>query len=183
MKRALLLLAAAAALCAPLGAAAADRPVNMLLAGGPEANTIHIGLSDDGSMYEIASSGPLEVGGSICRHPEEDPYRLVCEAGAIGGFEVNAGGGDDSVTVASKVRVAATVRAGAGDDDLVGGSGADLLVGGPGDDRLIGRAGPDGLYGGPGDDTIYGGSNNDIIKGGPGVDQLHGGRGSDEVRE
>lgn len=183
MKRALLLLAAAAALHAPLGAAAASRPVNMLLAGGPEPNTIRIDLSADGTMYEIASAGPLEVGGSLCTHPEEDAYKLVCEASKIGGFEVNAGGGNDTIAVGSSVRVAATVRGGPGNDDLVGGSGADRLIGGPGDDRLVGRTGPDALYGGPGEDVLYGGPNNDILKGGPGLDQLHGGAGTNQVHQ
>jgi hypothetical protein len=183
MKRALLLIAAAAARLAPAGAMAAGKPVNLLLAGGPEPNSIHIEVSPDGTTYEIASSGPLEVGGSICWHPQEDAYQLYCAASAIGGFEVNAGAGDDTISVSSGVRAGATLRGGGGNDLLVGGSGADRLVGGPGDDRLFGRTGPDSLFGGPGEDILYGGPNNDTLNGGPGVDLVHGGPGTNQVHE
>jgi hypothetical protein len=172
-----------AALQAPLLAHAEGSPVNVLLAGGPEANTIGISLSPDGREYVIDSIAPLEIGSTVCSNPPEKPNELVCQAAAIDGFEVNAGSGDDYVGVAGNVPVPVTVRGGAGADRLTGGGGPDKLLGGPGDDHLSGRGGADVLSGGPGDDVLVGGSGNDVLRGGPGQDTLIGGAGSNELQQ
>ncbi len=78
----------------------------------------------------IDSIAPLEVGGEVCWHPEERETQLLCEAAPIGGFEVNAGAGDDVVSVDPRIRIAATLRGGPGNDRLSGGGGADKLIGG-----------------------------------------------------
>jgi Ca2+-binding RTX toxin-like protein len=177
MKRAILTAMTVLVACAAGTARAAESQLTVLLAGGSEANTISIALSPDGRTYVIVSVVPLEVGGSVCWHPEERPNELVCEAASIGGFEVNAGAGDDSVTVAREVPTPVTLRGGAGRDRLVGGAGGDKLVGGAGDDVLIGRAGADSLFGGPGSDRLVGGSGNDLLRGDSGEDTLLGGSG------
>jgi len=128
----------------------------------------------------IDSIVPLEVGGSVCSNPPGIDTQLVCQATAISSFEVNAGGGDDTVTVSRAVPIPITLRGGPGNDNLSGGSGADKLIGGEGNDRLVGRAGDDSLFGGNGDDTLIGCSGNDILRGGPGTDVLHGGAGSND---
>lgn len=156
--------------------------LTVLLAGGAEANAISVALSADGRSYLIESQGsPLEVGGKVCVHPEEKATQLVCEAPVIGGFEVNAGGGDDSVVVSGSVRVAVTLRGGPGNDRLTGGANADKLIGGPGDDVLVGRAGDDSLYGGPGNDHLIGGSGRDLLRGEAGEDVLLGGPGENDL--
>jgi Ca2+-binding RTX toxin-like protein len=177
MKRAILTAITALAALLP-SPAAAQGPLTMLLTGDVEANTISIGLSADGRSYVIDSAAPLEMGASVCIHPVGLETELVCEATAISGFEVNAGGGDDSVTVAAEVPVPVTLRGGPGDDRLVGGANSDKLVGGSGNDTLVGRALHDALFGGPGDDRLYGGSGSDVLNGGPGEDQLFGGSGN-----
>jgi hypothetical protein len=182
MKRLTLITIALVALLAPVLAHAETKSYTVLLAGGEEANAIKIWLSSDGRQYAIDSVAPLEVGGDVCAHPEEDPTQLVCDAPAIAGFEVNSGGGDDHVHVAGAVTVPVTMRGGAGNDVLVGASGPDKLIGGAGDDRLIGWSGDDQLYGGPGDDTLVGGPGTDLLNGGAGMDKLIGGPGSDELR-
>jgi Ca2+-binding RTX toxin-like protein len=158
---------------------AAERSVNMLLTGGPEANVLDVKLSQDGFSYLIDSQGPLEAGGGICVHPEDAPHELVCEAAPIASFEVNAGGGDDSVIISPKIAAPATLRGGPGNDRLRGGAGADKLVGGVGDDALLGAGGDDWLYGGPGEDWLFGGAGEDRLVGGPDADFLHGGPGND----
>ena len=184
MKRIILLipLALAALLAAP-ASGAATKAYTVLLAGGEEANMIRVWLSSDGRQYVIDSVVELEVGGGICEHPAENSYELVCDAPAIAGFEVNAGGGDDRVRLAGSVAVPVTMRGGPGDDTLIGGSSADRLIGGVGDDRLIGGRGADRLYGGPGDDTLIGGPGSDLLDGGSGRDRLFGGPGRDAVRQ
>ena len=182
MKKLLLISFAILAL-APGSASATEKTYTVLLAGGEEANSIEIWLSPDGREYVIDSLVQLEVGGSVCTHPEGNPNELVCAAPSIGGFEVNAGGGEDRVAVAKNITVPVTMRGGAGDDVLIGGAGPDKLIGGQGNDRLVGRRGDDVLYGGPGDDVLIGGPGNDVLGGGPGMDRLFGGSGSNEVHQ
>jgi len=152
-------------------------PLTLLLSGGREDNTIHISLSMDGRDYVITSAAMLEAGGDICSHPEERMTELVCKAPAIAGFEVNAGGGRDSVILASDIPIPATLRGGPGHDRLIGGGVSDKLVGGPGDDDLEGRRGDDLILGGPGSDRLLGGPGDDQMRGGPDPDVLVGGPG------
>jgi RTX calcium-binding nonapeptide repeat (4 copies) len=181
MKKAILIaLTLVAALAAPL-AHAEEPSVNLLITGGSEQNVLDVKLSPDGREYVIDSMAPLEVGGAICVHPEAAENRLLCPATMIAGFEINAGGGDDSAIISAKILIPVTLRGGPGDDRLCGGGAFDKLVGGPGDDTLIGRAGNDALYGGPGDDRLSGGSGDDLLHGGPGDDELVGGSGTNAI--
>lgn len=183
MKKLLTISFALVALLAPASASAAPQTYTVLLAGGQEANMIRIWLTPDGREYVIDSVVQLEVGGEVCTHPEEKSNELVCDAPAIAGFEVNAGGDDDHVTVAKDVAVPVTMRGGPGNDYLLGGAARDKLIGGPGDDRLVGWSGADLLYGGPGDDALVGGPGDDVLRGGPGTDSLAAGAGEDSVRQ
>lgn len=144
--------------------AAAEPSVNVMLAGSPGDDRITIELSADGTAYEIESATPLEVGGTVCAHPEKRLEALSCEAAAIAGFEINTGAGNDVVTLGRTVPVPATIRGGEGDDVLTGGAGADKLIGGPGNDELNGRGGNDVLIGGPGNDTLNGGSGQNVLR-------------------
>jgi Ca2+-binding RTX toxin-like protein len=162
------------------GSSGAAETYSIVLAGGAESNAISIQLSPDGRSYVIDSIVPLEVGGSVCSNPPGVSNQLICQATAVSSFEVNAGGGDDTVTVSRTVPIPVTLRGGPGNDNLSGGGGADKLIGGYGNDRLVGRAGDDSLFGGAGDDTLIGCSGNDILRGGPGTDVLLGGSGSND---
>lgn len=181
MKKLLLISFAILALLAPGSALATEKTYTVLLAGGDEANSIKIWLSPDGREYVIDSLVQLEVGGSVCTHPQDDPNELVCAAPSIAGFEVNSGAGDDHVSVAKDITVPVTMRGGAGDDVLLGGAGPDKLIGGQGNDRLVGWRGDDVLYGGPGDDVLIGGPGSDVLRGGPGEDRLIEAPGADTV--
>jgi Ca2+-binding RTX toxin-like protein len=174
MKKAILIaLTLIAALAAPL--AHAESPsLTLLITGGAEQNVLDVKLSPDGREYVIDSTSPLEVGGAVCTHPEGIENRLLCAATTIAGFEVNAGGGDDSVIISPKIQIPVTLR---------GGPGNDRLYGGAGEDTLIGRGGNDGLYGGPGNDSLYGGSGDDLLNGGPGEDELAGGSGRNQISQ
>ena len=52
-----------------------------------------------------------------------------------------------------------------GVENVVGGSGNDLLIGNAGDNNLIGRAGNDIILGGRGQDAVIGGDGDDILSG------------------
>lgn len=182
MKKAILILLAILAMQAPSLSAAQTSSFTVLLAGGSTSNVIYIWLTPDGRDYVIDSIVPLEVGGSVCANPEGNPNELVCSAPAIAGFEVNADGGDDKISVAKDISIPVTMRGGTGRDILLGGAGPDKLIGGVGVDRLVGWRGDDLLAGGPGDDVLIAGSGDDIILSGPGDDVLRAGRGTDVVR-
>ena len=144
--------------------AATEHSINLVLAGSPGEDRITIELTPDGRSYEIASATPLEVGGTVCTHPEKQAEALLCEAIPIAGFEINTGAGNDVVTLGRTVPVPATIRGGEGDDVLTGGAGADKLIGGPGDDELVGRGGNDLLVGGSGIDSLNGGSGQNVLR-------------------
>ena len=183
MKKLLLISFALLVLVAPATGRAEEKTYTVLLAGGVEDSDIRIWLTPDGREYVIDSIAELEVGGTVCTHPEGMPNELVCEAPSIAGFEVNAGAGDDRVTVARKVTVPVTMRGGAGLDLLSGGSGADKLIGGSGDDRLKGGPGDDTLLGGAGDDVLIGGPGQDVLRGGLGEDKLIDGAGANSIHQ
>jgi hypothetical protein len=177
MKRTILTAITVLAAWAPMPAAASAPPLTVLLAGGLEENRISISVGPDGRTYVIDSIVALEVGGDVCWHPDGRENELLCQASAIGGFEVNSGDGNDSVSVSARVLAQVTLRGGPGDDILLGGGGADKLVGGIGEDRLYGRAGNDLLFGGPGNDFLSGAGGDDLMQGGPGDDDLRSGPG------
>jgi Ca2+-binding RTX toxin-like protein len=183
MKKFLLISFAFLALAAPAFAYAEGETYTVLLAGGAEESNIQIWLSADGRDYVIDSLAELEVGGEICVHSEGKANELVCPAPSIAGFEVNAGGGADRVTVARHVLVPVTMRGGDGSDVLRGGSGDDKLSGGSGRDRLDGGPGDDLLVGGEGSDILLGGSGHDMLRGGYGKDTLVEGPGKDAIHQ
>ncbi|HEU4707634.1 MAG TPA: hypothetical protein VFS64_10640 [Solirubrobacterales bacterium] len=156
-------------------------PLTLLLTGSSKGDSFRISLSPDGREYLIFSAAPLEAGGDLCSHPEERPDELACNAPAISGFEVNAGGGSDSVTFTTDIPVPVTIRGGPGGDRLSGGAGSDKLIGGPDRDVLFGRGGDDWLLGGSGDDALLGGQGNDQLHGGSGEDRLIGGPGQNTL--
>lgn len=183
MKKAILImLAIMAALPAALASAEPTTSYTVVLAGGTTQSMIRIWLTPDGHTYVIDSLVPLEVGGEICENAPGNANELLCKAPMVAGFEVNAGNGDDTVTVTSAVTVPATMRGGSGRDVLTGGGGADKLIGGEGKDRLSGRGGDDLIFGGLGNDELFGGSGDDVLRGGLGNDTLTGGSGENVVR-
>jgi Ca2+-binding RTX toxin-like protein len=183
MKKAILIVLAILAVHAPsLSPAAQGSSFTVLLAGGSASNVIHIWLTPDGRNYVIDSIVPLEVGGSVCANAEGNPNELVCPAPPIAGFEVNADGGDDKISVSKGISIPVTMRGGSGRDTLLGGAGPDKLIGGVGDDRLVGWRGDDLLAGGPGGDVLMGNLGDDVILSGPGDDVVREGKGDDIVR-
>jgi RTX calcium-binding nonapeptide repeat (4 copies) len=181
MKKAILIMLAILAAQAP-AIAHAETSYTVVLAGGTTESRIHIWLTPDGRSYVIDSVVPLEVGGSVCENTPGVPNELLCKAPMVAGFEVNAGDGDDLVSISSQVMVPVTMRAGSGRDTLTGGGGPDKLIGGDGNDKLNGRGGDDLLFGGDGNDELIGGSGNDVLRGGAGHDSVFGGSGENVVR-
>ncbi len=169
----------AIAVSARASSATSASPYNLLLVGGPGPTDIDISLSADGRTYVIQANGPLEVGIQACANPPGDQDELICQAPAIGSFEVNGGSGGDTEIVGRTVMVPATLRGGSGNDLLIAGGGNDTLFGRAGNDTLIGGPGNDRLFGGPGNDRLKAGTGNSLLNGGPGYDTCVGGPGKD----
>jgi Ca2+-binding RTX toxin-like protein len=71
--------------------------------------------------------------------------------------------GNDRITLASNLSVAAFLSGGDGDDTLLGGRGNDVLLGGAGFDALTGAQGIDLLLAGSGADVLSGGAGGDLL--------------------
>ena len=88
-------------------------------------------------------------------------------------------GGNDKITVHTKITKPADLYGGFGNDVLTGGSGDDRLFGEANDDKLIGGKGNNLLVGGSGNDKLTRGIGRDVLIGGAGADKLSGGLGED----
>jgi hypothetical protein len=91
-------------------------------------------------------------------------------------IEITGQAGNDTIKLDESTGVLpnAKLSGGAGNDMLIGGSGADQLFGDAGNDTLIGGRGPDQLFGGAGNDLFIWnpGDGSDVIEGGSGKDTL-----------
>ncbi|MGA8746549.1 MAG: hypothetical protein WB507_11895 [Solirubrobacterales bacterium] len=159
----------AATVSAKTSSTAHPHGYTLLLAGGTGPTEINISLGADGRTYVISANGPLEVGIQACANPADNQNELICQAPAVGAFEINGGNDGDKETVGKSVPVPAILRGGSGNDVLIGGSD-DTLFGRAGEDTLIGRGRNDRLYGGPGNDRLLAEGSGDLLNGGPGYD-------------
>lgn len=88
------------------------------------------------------------------------------------------GSGDDILTGDNNDN---EISGGDGNDQIFGLGGHDFLSGDAGNDYIEGNDGDDTLNGGTGNDTLLGGNGNDVINGGDGNDIINGGAGNDVV--
>jgi Ca2+-binding RTX toxin-like protein len=102
-------------------------------------------------------------------------------AADVTSISVDAGNGNDNVTMQNLISKPAVIHGGAGNDMIQGGEGADKLYGDGGADVIRGFGGNDSIYAGTGNDTCFGGAGHDSIEGGTGSDYLYGDQGNDTV--
>ena len=103
----------------------------------------------------------------------------VIDPSATDRIVINAGAGDDTITVDASVTEDLTLVGGNGRDFIYGGGGNDIIVGGAGDDLVRAGAGSDIVLGSAGDDNLEGNGGGDILYGNDGDDFLSGDRGAD----
>lgn len=130
------------------------------------------GAVDNGDNFELRANGER------AEFERLNLGNFVLDVDNVEQFEINGGGGDDTLTIkdltgtdvekvffnggdgndildASQTYVDVTASGGVGNDSLTGGYGNDYLQGDEGDDTLIGGAGADiFVVGGAGTDTI-----------------------------
>jgi len=83
-----------------------------------------------------------------------------------GTIQIDAKGGDDTITVSSSITRSAWIWGGSGKDTASGGGGNDFIFGNSGNDSLKGNNGRDILIGGDGTDKLDGGLSDDVLIGG-----------------
>ncbi|ALN89881.1 M91 family zinc metallopeptidase [Lysobacter gummosus] len=129
------------------------------------------GAKNDDVQITQRDDGTLDVG----VNGEKYEVRL----GENQELTIRSGAGNDTINVASNVKVNIVVDGGAGDDKIATGAGADRIDGGLGNDDISTGAGRDDVFGNSGDDRLDAGSGDDVVYGGDGVDRLAGGDGVD----
>ena len=145
--------------------------------GGTESDTIEVNGGGGGEQFTVAPSAtPDRIAFDRTGPTPPGPFNL--DIGSAERLDLNAGGGDDSMTSTTADGFALDLDGGADNDTLDGGDGADLITGGAGNDRIIGdnnAAGTrDNSVGGDGDDTL-------VWNPGDGDDTNEGGAGNDTI--
>lgn len=141
--------------------------------------------TDGNDIITVApsSGGQLTVTATVVgpNGVASQPQTFNVLASLVQSIRIDAGAGNDVVTLDPSITIPAQINGGAGNDSLTGGSGNDLLIGGPGSDTLNGGPGNDILDGGRGNDLLNGGKGDDLLIGGLGNDTLNGGLGNDTL--
>ena len=141
------------------------------LTGGSGSDELRAGAGND-VLYPGADRDPDLADGGSGR--DLVSYYDTAEPLAIDMARLQAAPGD-------VLRSIESVVGGLGADTILGSAGPDEITGGGGNDRLDGRAGRDTLHdvggrdriaGGPGDDSLTGWNGDDVLMGGPGDDLL-----------
>ena len=177
------------------------------LDGGPDADIVNdlvepgilsISKSPDGQRLTVTGTGlsdaigfnPVNGGAAIDVLYLATKVATVSLVG-VSVVVVNAGGGDDSLSLnLTGTAVSLLARGEAGNDNIGASAVSTELYGDAGDDSLGGNSyggrgwqyggdGDDQLTGGDGEDELAGGAGNDWLIGGGGPDQLLGGDGDD----
>jgi hypothetical protein len=119
-----------------------------------EGGILEIVGTDQGDRVQIRKTGRrmLEVEASFLDGSK--PRRF--KSSEVSRIEVTLNGGSDSAGVARDIDTPVFIAGGAGDDELHGGSGHDVLLGGPGRDQLYAGAGHNLLIGGSDSDQLSG---------------------------
>lgn len=163
-----------------------------LMSGGTGIDVIEVnGSIDQGDEFTLQQNGTQAIFDRI----NLVPFTLTVDTAEE--FEINGGGGDDSLTItdlsatdvtqvtftggdgddlldATGITTTIIADGGLGNDGLTGGNAVDTLEGGDGDDTIVGRRGDDQMSGGAGNDRLIwnNGDGSDLMSGGDGLDVI-----------
>jgi Ca2+-binding RTX toxin-like protein len=176
------------------------------LCGGPGNDTLNGGGGSDRLDFPCVDPQVDQTAGADELHggAGDDQLNGGPAVAPLEADKIYGEGGIDTVDYSQRVAplaisldgVADDAQAGEGDnvapdvENVVGGSGADVLTGsdaanvldgGPANDKLFGRAADDRLDGGPGNDSLNGEGGVDVLTGDDGNDALNGGDGNDSL--
>ena len=168
-----------------LGVLAALAALALVFAGPASAKQKVKSKVHKGTLTVTGTSASENI---VLRLRSGDPTQVEVVVGADSDFfkrdkfdhiVVDAGGGDDSVSIDESNGVftdteLTTLDGGDGNDTLLGGSGAETFMGGDGDDFVDGNRGNDTAVLGAGDDTFQWdpGDGSDVVEGQAGQDRM-----------
>ena len=167
----------------PAGAASAARPAFEPL----EERRLFASVSlDDGVLTLVGDSSRsnelvVQPSGSSHLYAYANNANKKVLKSAVRSVKFNGGSKEDDIFLASTLSIPASVKGGAGDDDIRLGKGNDFVDGGDGNDRIWTREGNDKAVGGAGNDEFRGDYGNDTFDGGAGNDTADGGQGDDAI--
>lgn len=142
----------------------------LTVTGTATNDAIVVSLSSDGTTLTVKETS------NKSRFRKGTTTTDTFTASDVTSIVVNAGAGNDTVSIngnrKTDLTIGATINGDDGNDRLSGTNNADSINGGAGDDDLFGNGGADLLYGGDGDDLLVGGAGIDTLNGDAGDDLL-----------
>jgi Ca2+-binding RTX toxin-like protein len=158
--------------------------------GGEGSDTVEVNGGGGPEQFEVKPSA-TPGRAQFDRTGPNPPGPFNIDIGTSERLDLNANGGDDTLTTANgALGIGLDIDGGDGNDTLDGGDGPDLLSGGNGDDRIIGDNNAAGTRdvsrGDDGNDTMVWnpGDGDDVNEGGAGTDTVEvNGGGGPEVFE
>ena len=137
----------------------------------PETTETTGGSSPEGSEAVNGSVGEAEVEAEA---EAEAGIGVAAAAAGVGatGFAATTSSDATTSTDMPEIIMATAVSGDDGDNNMVGGANAEVLLAGAGNDIVFAGAGNDLVLGGAGDDSVSGGDGDDVLRGGEGSDQL-----------
>ena len=145
-------------------------PIQFVAEGGEGTEKITVNGTDANETFSVTANGTL------VRVDRLSPTPFNFDIGSSEGLVINGNGGDDSFSATGNLAalIPLTFNGGGGNDTILGGNGADVLIGGDGNDFIDGNQGADTALMGGGDDTFQWdpGDGNDVVEGQAGLDSL-----------
>jgi Ca2+-binding RTX toxin-like protein len=138
--------------------------------GGEGVDTAEVNAGNGAERFTITANG------TRVRVEREDPAPFSLDVGTTENLVLNANAGDDVIEASGNLSplVRLTLDGGEGNDRILGGNGADVLLGGAGNDFIDGQQGNDVALLGAGDDVFQWdpGDGSDVVEGQAGFDTL-----------
>jgi Ca2+-binding RTX toxin-like protein len=137
--------------------------------GGADTDTVEVNGGGGAEQFTTTANG------TRVRFDRLDPAPFSIDIGTSENLVLNANGGDDRVSATGNLAalIKVTVDGGAGNDNLLGSNGADVILGGDGNDFVDGQQGNDTALMGAGDDVFQWdpGDGSDVVEGQDGTDR------------
>jgi Ca2+-binding RTX toxin-like protein len=151
------------------------------LTGNASGNTLNGGAGDDTFIAVAATGTDVFIGGSGIDTLDYSVRTRALSLTIDGKPTSGEPGENDTIDLTIE-----NLIGGSGDDLLIGSAASNRLEGGPGNDTLYGMDGDDVLIGGAGNDTLYGGNGDDTFlflsaSGGEGHDTIYCGAGNGDT--
>ena len=138
--------------------------------GGDDTDTVEVNGGNGAEQFTTTANG------TRVRFDRLTPAPFSIDIGTSEKLVLNANGGDDTFSATGNLAalIGITVDGGAGNDQLRGSNGVDILLGGDGNDFVDGQQGNDTALMGAGDDTFQWdpGDGSDVVEGQDGADSM-----------